>query len=463
LEQIKFTPTDKQKEAHELLKTNNIVLYGGAIRGAKSYWGCLEIITFCFQYPNSRWLMLRETMPTIKATLLKTFTENFLNKGFISYVKDFNQQSLVLTWVNGSQILFMAEGYDTDKDLNRFRGLEINGAFIDEVNEVQEVTFDKVLERAGSWFHSKGCPTKILMSCNPSQGWVKDRFYNPWKENKLPNGIAYIQAKITDNPYIPEAYLESLKMLPRYQYMAFVEGDWDVSLKIGGEFYKCFELDDHVGPTKYDPSLPLHISWDDNVNPYLPLGIFQIRGKELFMIDEIAGENPNNTVKAVCNEFKRKYQGHTTGLFIYGDATANKEDTKLEKGYNFYRLILEELKDFKPSLRVLRANPSVVMRGNWINTILEKELRGIKIKIGENCKKTINDFVLLKEASDGTKLKEMETDPRTKVRYQKVGHFTDLFDYLMVSAFAQDFDLYQRGGTDILINFGKNIPSKNVY
>ena len=463
MEQIKFTPTDKQKEAHELLKTNNIVLYGGAIRGAKSYWGCLEIITFCFQYPNSRWLMLRETMPTIKATLLKTFTENFLNKGFISYVKDFNQQSLVLTWVNGSQILFMAEGYDTDKDLNRFRGLEINGAFIDEVNEVQEVTFDKVLERAGSWFHSKGCPTKILMSCNPSQGWVKDRFYNPWKENKLPNGIAYIQAKITDNPYIPEAYLESLKMLPRYQYMAFVEGDWDVSLKIGGEFYKCFELDDHVGPTKYDPSLPLHISWDDNVNPYLPLGIFQIRGKELFMIDEIAGENPNNTVKAVCNEFKRKYQGHTTGLFIYGDATANKEDTKLEKGYNFYRLILEELKDFKPSLRVLRANPSVVMRGNWINTILEKELRGIKIKIGENCKKTINDFVLLKEASDGTKLKEMETDPRTKVRYQKVGHFTDLFDYLMVSAFAQDFDLYQRGGTDILINFGKNIPSKNVY
>lgn len=463
MEQVKFNPTDKQKEAHELLKNNNIVLYGGAIRGAKSYWGCLEVITFCFQYPNSRWLMLRETMPTIKATLLKTFTENFLNKGFISYVKDFNQQSLVLTWVNGSQILFMAEGYDTDKDLNRFRGLEINGAFIDEVNEVQEVTFDKVLERAGSWFHSKDCPTKILMSCNPSQGWVKDRFYNPWKENKLPDGIAYIQAKITDNPYIPESYLESLKMLPRYQYMAFVEGDWDVSLKIGGEFYKCFELDDHVGPAKYDPSLPLHISWDDNVNPYLPLGIFQLKGKEVFMIDEIAGENPNNTVKAVCNEFKRKYQGHTAGLFVYGDSTANKEDTKLEKGYNFYRLILEELKDFKPSLRVLRANPSVVMRGNWLNTILEKELGGIKIKIGENCKKTINDFVLLKEAADGTKLKEMETDPKTKVRYQKVGHFTDLFDYLMVSAFAQDFDLYQRGGTNILINFGKNIPSKNVY
>jgi hypothetical protein len=461
--EIKFTPTDKQKEAHELLKNNNIVLYGGAIRGAKSYWGCLEIITFCFQYPNSRWLMLRETIPVIKATLLKTFTENFLNKGFISYVKDFNQQTLVLTWTNGSQILFMAEGYDTDKELNRFRGLEINGAFIDEVNEVQEVTFNKVLERAGSWFHSQGCPTKILMSCNPSNNWVKDRFYTPWKENKLPEGIAYIQAKITDNPYIPSEYLESLKMLPRYQYMAFVEGDWDVNIKIGGEFYKCFELDNHINKTIYEPTLPLHISWDDNVNPYLPCGIFQLKGKEVVMVDEIAGETPNNTIKGVCNEFKRKYQGHDAGLFIYGDATANKEDTKLEKGFNFYRLILEELKDFKPNYRVLKSNPSVVMRGNWINTILEKEIGGIKITIGENCKKMINDLVLLKEAADGTKLKEMETDPKTKVRYQKVGHFSDLLDYLLVSAFAQDFDMYQRGNSNISINFGKNIKSKNVY
>ena len=463
MEQIKFTPTDKQKEAHELLKNNNIVLYGGAIRGAKSYWGCLEIITFCFQYPNSRWLMLRETIPVIKATLLKTFTENFLNKGFISYVKDFNQQTLVLTWTNGSQILFMAEGYDTDKELNRFRGLEINGAFIDEVNEVQEITFNKVLERAGSWFHSQGCPSKILMSCNPSNNWVKDRFYTPWKENKLPEGIAYIQAKITDNPYIPAEYLESLKMLPRYQYMAFVEGDWDVNIKVGGEFYKCFELDNHISKTTYDPTLPLHISWDDNVNPYLPCGIFQLKGKEVIMIDEIAGETPNNTIKGVCNEFKRKYQGHDAGLFIYGDATANKEDTKLEKGFNFYRLILEELKDFKPNYRVLKSNPSVVMRGNWINTILEKEIGGIKITIGENCKKMINDLVLLKEAADGTKLKEMETDPKTKVRYQKVGHFSDLLDYLLVSAFAQDFDMYQRGNSNISINFGKNIKSKNVY
>lgn len=463
MEATRIKPTAKQIEAHKLLEENTFVLYGGAIRGAKSYWGCLEIITYCFKYPRSRWALIRESWNNIEGKLLITFTENFLDKGFSQYVKEFNKNTWTLTWSNGSQIVFMAESYNSDKELNRFRGLEINGAFIDEINEIQEVTFDKIIERSGSWFHSKDCPTKILASCNPTHGWVKDRFYDKWKSNELPSGMAYIQATIYDNPYIPAPYLESLKLLPRYQYEVFVNGNWDLQLKTGGEFYKCFELDKHVGQTRYDPSLPLHISWDDNVNPYLPCGIFQIHGKELRMIDEIAGVTPNNTVKAVCNEIIRKYNSHKSGMFVYGDATAEKEDTKLEKGHSFYRLIMGNLTHFKPTLRILKSNPSVVMRGNWINTILEKELHGVKLIIDENCKKAINDFVMTKESADGSKNKEMETDPKTKVRFQKYGHFSDLTDYILVSAFANEFSKYQASDVVSNISYGKNSLSKNRY
>ena len=126
-------------------------------------------------------------------------------------------------------------------------------------------------------------------------------------------------------------------------------------------------------------------------------------------------------------------------MFIYGDATANKEDTKMEKGYNFYRLVLDYLQQYKPSLRVLSSNPSVAMRGNWINTVLEKEIGGIKIIIDPSCKNAINDFIMLKEATDGSKSKELETNPKSKVRYQKLGHFSDIFDYIMCSAFQKEF------------------------
>lgn len=469
-----ITPSPKQREAYKMVMDNRIVLYGGAIRGGKTYFLILLAFTLANKYPRSRWLFLRESMPTMKRTLLVSFNE-FLFNGFDKYVESFNQQTMEVTLTNGSQFIFMSESFDTDKDLMRFRGLEINGAFIDEANELNEATFDKVIERSGSWFHSKGCPTKIVMTANPSNNWLKERIYDPWKNDELPNGIGYVPARIFDNPFIPAEYLEGLKLLPRYQYEVFVEGNWDIQLKTGGEFYKCFELDLHVKQTTYDPTLPLHISWDDNVNPYLPCGIFQIKkrfglidrkltfvGYTLEMIDEIAGITPNNTVKQVCNEFIRKYPTHEAGLFVYGDATANKEDTKLEKGYNFFRLIMDNLKQYKPTSRVRPSNPSVVMRGNWINTVFEKEHGGLRFIIDADCKRTINDFILLKEASDGTKAKEMDTDAKTGVRFQKVGHFTDLFDYIACAAFAGEFQSYQKGTSNFLVSMGKN-RSKNGY
>lgn len=455
-------PTAKQIEAHNLLKDNTIVLYGGAIRGAKSYWGCLEIISLCFQYPNSRWLLLRESWGNVQGKLLLTFNENFIQKGFGQYVKEFNKETYTLTWTNGSQIVFMAESFNNDKELNRFRGLEINGAFLDEVNEIREETFDKIIERSGSWFHAEHCPIKILMSCNPTQGWVKDRFYDPWKLGKLPKGIAYIQALITDNPYIPKEYLESLKLLPRYKYEVFVMGNWDISLKQGGEFYKEFEMDKHVEATKYDPLKALHISWDENVNPYLPVGIFQIDGKIIRMIDEITGVSPNNTVKWVCGEIKKKYYQHRAGMFIYGDATSRKSDVKLEKGYNFFYLIQNELAQFTPQLRVPQANPSVVTRGMFINEVLRSRFGDISVKIGEHCKKMLNDILNIKEAEDGSKSKEMDVNPTSKVRFQKYGHFTDLFDYLICEAFRTDFLTFQRGDMSMINrSFGRESNNKS--
>lgn len=218
-----------------------------------------------------------------------------------------------------------------------------------------------------------------------------------------------------------------------------------MQLKQGGEFYKCFELDKHIAPMTYDPTQPLHISWDENVNPYLPCGIFQLNGKRITMIDEIAGVNPRNTIKAVCDELKRKYPTHSAGMFVYGDATAKKQDVKMQKGHNFYFLILKELEQYKPKSRVTNSNPSVAMRGNFINTVFETQLNDISIVIGENCKHTINDFINVKESADGTKNKEKETDAVSKVSYQKYGHFSDLFDYFICSAFANDFNRYQFG------------------
>lgn len=460
-----FEPFAKQQEFIDAAFSGKFtfVLFGGAIRGGKTYALLAMFCVLCRVYPRSRWAIVRKDLPTIKKNLYPSWDKIKPT----NFIKAHNHETHTVTFNNGSQIIFFPESFDTDKELNRWRGLEVNGFGFEEINECQEVSFYKAFERAGSYIikGAKAQPKPLVVgTCNPTNGWVKDVIYDPWKQGTLKPAWHYIQSRIYDNtPLLTEQphYLPSLKEnLNRFEYEVYVEGNWDIQLKTGGEFYKCFELDQHVKPTRYNPDLALHISWDDNVNPYLPCGIFQIQGKELRMIDEIKGVTPNNTIKAVCNELIRRYPNHTAGLFVYGDATAEKEDTKLEKGYSFYRLVMEALRQYKPQLRLTKANPSVVMRGNWINTVLEKEIGGVRVVIGEHCKTTVNDFVLLKEAADGTKLKEMETDARTGVPYQKVGHFTDLFDYLICTAFMGEFQAYQKGTSNFMVSMGKNAPKR---
>jgi hypothetical protein len=468
MSEVLFKPFAKQEEFLEAVFSEkySFVLYGGAIRGGKTYALLALFILLSKIYPGSRWAIVRADLPTIKRNLYPSWEKIKP----VNFIKHHDKELHTVTFTNSSQLIFFPESFDTDKELNRWRGLEVNGFGFEEINECQQVSLSKAFERAGSYI-IKGAkrqpPPIVVATSNPSFGWVKKEIYEPWENGTLNPKWKYIQSRIYDNiPLIEEQplYLQSLKdNLNRFEYEVFVEGNWNVQLKTGGEFYKCFELNSHIGPVHYNPNLPLHISWDDNVNPYLPCGIFQIEGKELRMIDEIAGVTPNNTVEKVCKEIVRKYQSHESGMFVYGDATANKDDTKLEKGMNFYKLILGYLQQFKPTSRVLTSNPSVVMRGKWINTVLEKELGGVKFIIAENCKLTINDFIGTKENEEGGKFKEMITDPITKVRYQKYGHFTDLFDYIAVSAFAREYAIYQNAGRQSQMTGGHPKPTKNAY
>jgi hypothetical protein len=436
--------TPKQSEAMDAIECEqyNFITFGGAIRGGKTVWGFSGLLILCEVFPKSRWCVIREDMEKIRTTSIPSFKK-------IEPSGVLRQSPYEYTHPNGSVILFKSENYAQDKDLDWMKGLEVNGFLFEEINECQKKTLFKAFERAGSWIipHTDHQPNPIILAtCNPTFGWFKETVYDPWKNNTLPIKWHYIPAKITDNvdqngkSNLPDAYLENLKNLPKFEYMVFVEGNWDIQLKSGGEFYKSFEISQHVADVYYNPNLPLHISWDDNVVPYLPCGIFQIEGNTLKMIDEIAGVTPDNTVRSVCKSIKAKYPNHDAGMFLYGDSTANKRDTKLEHGQNFYTIIEDYLSDYNIKNRVKTSNPSVVMRGNWINNVFESNLGGLNFIIGANCIKTISDFVSLKEAPDGTKLKETATDPNTKAKYQKVGHFTDLFDYIVCAAF-EDFYL----------------------
>lgn len=162
-------------------------------------------------------------------------------------------------------------------------------------------------------------------------------------------------------------------------------------------------------------------------------------------------------------ELRQRYpQPRVKGLFIYGDRTSWKEDAKKEKGENFFTDVMNNLTEYKPQLRLQSVNPSVAQSGQFINEIYARNEGKISIVIDPKCKKSIHDYQYALEDSDGTIKKTKKTNKLTGVSYEEFGHASDAKRYGITVAFANEYDIYLKGGRSPRIAIGKN-TSKNRY
>jgi hypothetical protein len=208
-------------------KVTKEVVYGGAAGGGKSALGCLWLIEMCQNYKGSRWLMGRSKLKTLKETTLATFFE-LATKLKISDQFNYNQQSGVIYWNNGSEILLKdLFFYPSDPEFDSLGSLEICGAFIDEISQVSYKAWQIVQSRCRYKLDEFGILPKILGSCNPTKKWVYKEFYKPWKEKQLKKSRAFIQALPTDNPHLPKPYLDSLLQLDETSKQRLYYGNWE--------------------------------------------------------------------------------------------------------------------------------------------------------------------------------------------------------------------------------------------
>ena len=268
---------------------------------------------------------------------------------------------------------------------------------------------------------------------------------------------------------LPSSYIENMEnnMLPHLRDMYVFGYPFAAA---GGEFYAEFRSELHVKPCYYRPELPIHISFDENVVPYMPCGIWQADGLELFKIQEIDLPEPYNNVYAVCEEIIKIYKDHSEAVYIYGDATSQKRDVKLKKErpqdtVNFFTIIRKALNHFRTvRLRVPSANPSVARRGEFINHILGKNIHGISISLDPCCKNSIKDYERIQMAETGGKEKKVTRDPVTKKTYQELGHDSDLDDYFIVEYCRKQFRMFQnsteKGASTANSYFPTNLHSK---
>lgn len=206
-----------------------VVLFGGAAGGAKSFTGCAWQIQRRLKYPKTRGLIGRSKLDTLKKTTLKTFFEVAQLFGLRANEHyQFNAQSNVITFYNGSEIILKdLFSYPSDPSFDSLGSLEITDAFIDECSQVSKKAVDIVRSRIRYKLREFDLSPKTLLTCNPSKGWLYNEIYAPWRAQNLPSFIQFIPSRVTDNPHLPATYAETLARLPEMDRKRLLEGDWD--------------------------------------------------------------------------------------------------------------------------------------------------------------------------------------------------------------------------------------------
>ena len=229
--------TAKQSKALDILddRTTVELLYGGAAGGAKSFLGCYWQLKRRWKYPNTKGLIGRAHLKTLKDTTLKTMLDVQNRMGLIrgthwdltgSNDKE-NPNSLVYS--NGSVILLRdLFAYPSDPDIDELGSLEITDAFVDECGQVIDKVRQTLMTRIRYRLDEYDLIPKILYSSNPTKGWAYNDFYLPHREGRLRDNRKYLAAYVTDNPYAPKVYIDLLDNMPDgAQKQRLRYGNWE--------------------------------------------------------------------------------------------------------------------------------------------------------------------------------------------------------------------------------------------
>lgn len=219
----------KQKEAYAKLrnKTTSYILYGGAAGGGKSWLGCEWLMQCGYYLPGTRWFIGRNNLVDTRGSVLITWAKVANAHNF----REYKYGDHGIRFNNGSEIVFLDLTFYPKKDplFERFGSKEFTGGWIEEAGEVDFGAFDTLKSRVGRHLNVElGLKPKILITCNPKKNWLYKDFYKPWKLGTLPSDMAFIPALPSDNYFLSDDYIESLKSIKdKAKKERLLLGNWE--------------------------------------------------------------------------------------------------------------------------------------------------------------------------------------------------------------------------------------------
>lgn len=501
-----------------------IILFGGSSSG-KSY-SVAQIILIFTLWEGSNTLVMRKVGASIRDSIYQDFKTAADQLGITNLFRFSDGVKTITCLSNGARIVF--KGLD---DSEKIKGLSsFKRVVLDEKSEFEEEDYKQIRKRLRGMVGQQ-----IITTFNPIKEthWIKTQIFDKEKWHDIPKIVEIagrelppqltdvksirmnepksilnprtkeIEEHPSDTVVIQTTYLNNFWVVgspdgtygfydeqcvadferdrlndPDY-YNVYALGEWGV-IRTGSEFFSSFNRGVHTGVCEYDPTLPVHISVDSNVLPYISITYWQIAlegdKKYIRQIGETCADSPNNTVrKAAKLVAKRLHEilcttrpvavrgiprpvAHNTKVYLHGDASTRAANNIDDEKRSFHDLFIDTLQKegIEVEDKVSNKNPSVPMSGEFINAIFDKQLPGIDIIIGEECKVSVEDYMSVQKDVNGAILKTKVKNKITMQTYEQHGHISDTFRYVVTDLLREEFllfsnrrkrNLYARGGT----------------
>lgn len=312
--------------------------YGGAIRGGKTFVTLFIITQLCEKYPRSRWLVIRESFPAIQKTTVESFHK--IIAGSDNWKWRLDRGNYYAENKKGSRVYFMAENITQDPQLNAFLGIEVNGIFLEQLEELSKEMWDMSISRSGSWYVDPMPPAFIFTTFNPTQRWAKQFLYERWRKNELPDDFFYMTALPSDNAFVTQDQYNAWETMDERRKKTLVEGDWTDFDDTDPRWAFAFD-NRHIKPVlPFLPTFPVYLGWDFNRDPLSCVAAqfspnIGHRGSFLHWIGEFS--EPVQ-LRELCMMIKARFPRNT--LYVTGDSSGNKGDIGYErKNDTHYRMI----------------------------------------------------------------------------------------------------------------------------
>lgn len=464
-----------------------IVLWGGS-SSSKSFSVAQTILIQTLQ-DGENTLVMRK----VGASILKTIYEDYkVAAKVLGILHLFRFKINSISCVNGAKIDF--SGLD---DPEKIKGISnYKRVQLEEWSEFEEADFKQIRKRLRG---KKG--QQIIADFNPisESHWIKKKFFDANKWHNIPmiveiggkripeeltrvksvkmNDVRYVLNVRTkeveehkpDSVIIQSTYLNNFWVVgapdgtygyydeqciadfeydrlhdPDY-YNIYALGEWGV-IRTGSEFFGSFNRGLHSGIYRYNPDLPIHLSVDNNVLPFISISYWQIdltKGKRIWQFNETCAESPNNTVRKaakLCVDFLKSIN-YSDIVFLHGDASTKSANTFDDEKRSWMDLFIDTIQryGYRVEDNVGKNNPSVAITGEFVNAIWEGQVTDIELFIDEGCTNSIEDYMSVQKDVNGGMLKTKTKNKITQQIYEEHGHLSDNLRYLVYDVCREEF------------------------